>query len=194
MYDHALALICVKLSPVDEKNIERPSKIAKISTNLCSFVWFLGRHSILPKYEVELLHEFCRDIGFDMIRSARAERVGEAYSSYVRGAYTEHGTVESAENVSMFKGGFEVAHVGVRFCLLRDFDRSGKADEKSLLFFERHIDLIRILDLDHTAFRKVDPVKVRMPRPLTKQLKIGDHLYLEIRRMTNKLFWVPTEC
>jgi len=62
-----------------------------------------------------------------MIRSVRAERVGEAYSCYVREAYEDSGIVENVENISLFNGGFRVAHVGTRFCLLQDFVDSGKA-------------------------------------------------------------------
>jgi hypothetical protein len=77
-----------------------------------------------------MLHDLCSEIGFNMIRSARAERVGEAYSTYVREAYEDTGIVEDVENVSLFNGGFEVAYVATRFCLLRDFDDSGKANRR----------------------------------------------------------------
>lgn len=156
-----------------DKNIENPSKIARISSNLCCFTWFLGKHGILPVNDVQMLHDLCSDIGHDMIRSARAERVGEAYSSYVRETYEDSGTLEEAEDISLFNGGFEVAFVGGRFCLLTDFGESG---------------------LNHTAFRKIDPVKVRFPLPLTRQLKQGDHIHLEIRRMKKSAIWLPTEC
>jgi hypothetical protein len=173
-----------------DKNIENPSKIARISSNLCCFVWFLGKFTVLPTYDVQTLHDLCAKAGEDMIRTARAERVGEAYSSYVREVYEDSGIVENEENVSLFNGGFEVTHIGTRFCLLGDYDESGnvvacKESEVTLLFF---------LGLDHRAFQKIAPAKVRLPFPLTKQLKVGDQLHLEIRRMKNSAIWVPTEC
>jgi hypothetical protein len=61
-----------------------------------------------------------------MVRSARAERVGEAYAEYARATYEDSGVLEETENVSLFNGGFEIAYVGARFCLLTDFGESGR--------------------------------------------------------------------
>jgi hypothetical protein len=111
---------------IEEKNIERPSKIARISSNLCSFVFFLGKYNILPHSEVQKLHDYCSELGVSMLRSTRAERVGEAYSSFVREAYDNADMTENVENISLFHGGFEIAHVGKRYCLLQDWSESGK--------------------------------------------------------------------
>lgn len=105
-----------------DKNIERPSKIARIGCNLCSYIFFLGKYNILPFSEVQKLHDYCVDLGSSMIRSARAERIGEEYSSFVRKCYLN---TEAVENVSLFNGGFEVAYCGKRFCLLKDWSESG---------------------------------------------------------------------
>jgi hypothetical protein len=83
---------------------------------------------MLPLADIETLHDYCADLGQSMIRSVRAERVGEAYSDWVRSAYTSNSVTADVENETLFKGGFEVGHVGRRFCLLRDFEDSGEFD------------------------------------------------------------------
>ena len=117
--------------PVD-KNIEIPSRISRIGSNLCSFVWFAGKKNVISLEETEYLHEYCADIGASMIRSARAERVGEAYGEYARETYVDQQLTESAENVGLFNGGFEVAFVGRRFCLLKDWRESGRRKSQTV--------------------------------------------------------------
>ncbi|KZT44196.1 hypothetical protein SISSUDRAFT_1039474 [Sistotremastrum suecicum HHB10207 ss-3] len=114
-----------------------------------------------------------------MIRSARAERVGEAYASYVRSAYVDRGRTLDVENESRFNGGFKVAYVGQRFCLLTDWDHQSDPQGGYLR---------------DDAFKHVDPVKTRIPSVMAKHLQPGDHLDLEIRKLATEDIWVPAEC